>query len=414
LTSAAGERRRSPPRRALHLALFGLAVWAVALWLVFLWLHRGDPAVWQKDWYCFYTAGEAFLESGAVGTYREQCIDNYFWLYPPYALYTYAVFSLLPPLGYYGVAVVGILTLTAIGLRFLQLALDEAQRAFETLALFVASSAAFVSTIVTGQHAAVLLCGIAGALWMLNRERDVLAGAFLGILGLKPNWAAVFVVWLLVTRRWQTLGGMAAVGGLMIATTLPMGLEVWAEYLIEAPRHVRLLLEATGGALVYPAHKLVTFEAFTRSTIGLSFPSAANVAWILLETVAIVAAFVAWLSTNDARDQIAMTVLVAVGGNPYVQFYDLLVLAAPAAVWWMGRARYARAPWWTIGGAAGGLWVWSWLRITTPDAAWPSLAGGFLAVWIAAEAYRVHRASRAAPVPSSPAGGAPAADLASS
>src|SRR5690606_4162996 len=114
---------------------------------------------------------------------------------------------------------------------------------------------------VTGQHSAVLLLGIAGGLWALRENRELAAGAYFGLLGLKPNWAVFFVAWLLLTRRWRVFGAMAGVGILMILSTAPMGWDAWTAYLAAGPRAVADLLDPAVGRFDYPAHKLITIEA---------------------------------------------------------------------------------------------------------------------------------------------------------
>lgn len=378
-------------RRLLHLGLLGLGLFAVGLWLGYLWLRRDDPGTWHKDWYCFYSAGGTFLSEGARGVYVDQCIENYFWLYPPYMLYPYAVASLLAPLTFYGVLVVEILVLTGLSLRLLRRALPE-HPSFETIGLFVVGSSILLATVVTGQHSAILLAALASGLWAMRHGRPYLAGAMLGLLGIKPNWAVVFVAWLLVTRRWRELAGMASVGSVMILTTLPMGPGVWEEYLTAVPHHIGILLAQGEGGLTYPAHKLVTFEAFARSTFGALSPALGRVVWIALEVSAIAACLLVWLRAKAIEDQLATAVLVAVAANVYVEFYDALVLGLPAAVWWTGRGRYPPATWRTVGLAAAAIWAWHWIwTVGSPGPGWPSLVGGFLAVWIVAEASRVFR-----------------------
>lgn len=373
--------------KLLRLGLAGLAVAGVGLWLaLFVSEAAVRPELWQRDWYCFYSAGESFLDAGAGAAYAEACIQGYFWLYPPYLLYPYALASLVPPFAYYGVAVAAIGGLTVGALGFLKRALGGASSSYTTLALFVLASAAFNATIVTGQHSAVLLFGLAGALWAFRDGRDVAAGLFLGLLGIKPNWAAIVVVWLIVARHWRSLGAMATVGGLMILSTFPMGVDAWMRYLEAAPRWIGVLLSPDAS---YPVHKLTTFEAFSRSTLGALSPSAGTAGWIVLELLALGACIRVWIRSSDVRRQIAMTVLALAAVNLYVEFYDALVLAVPAAVWWTGRTEYPKGSWNAIAVAAGAIWAWQWLSLYAfPDAGPPSLVGGLLLIWMAAELWR--------------------------
>jgi hypothetical protein len=119
---------------------------------------------------------------------------------------------------------------TAGALILLRRSLGASHR-FETFALAVFASSAFISVFVMGQNSALILLLVAGALWALRRDREVLAGLLIGLLGFKPNWVLGFVLWLAVTRRWRTLGTVAGVGALMLASTVPMGRGVWEAFL---------------------------------------------------------------------------------------------------------------------------------------------------------------------------------------
>lgn len=376
-------------RAALHVGLLILGVSALGLWLGYLWIQRGDPITWQhREWYCFYSVGHTLLTQGPDTIYWRECSGHFFWLYPPYVLYPYALASLFPPLVIYGLVIVGIVLFTVLSLRLLSASMPEGDH-FQTLALFVIGSAALFGTFVTGQHSAILLLAVSGALWALCADRRFVAGLFLGLLGLKPNWALAFVLWLMVSRRWRTLGGMATVGAVMIVSTIPLGVDVWTDYLTAGPHWVGVLLEKGQASYAYPAHKLVTLEAFTRSTLGVFSPSAGEIAWIILEVSAIASAIVVWLRSNDVRQQVAIAVLVAIAANVYVEFYDALVLAVPAAVWWTGADLYPRLSRIAIGTAAAGIWVWQWIwAVSSPGLQWPAPVGGFLAIWIAGETWR--------------------------
>lgn len=376
---------RSRAHYWLHLGLATMAALGIGAWLSLLLFEAGsDPSLWQRDWYCLYSVGSDFLEQGAAGLYERSCADGYYWLYPPYVLYPYAAASLLPALVFYGIVVTEVILLTWVGLRLMARTLPGHTN-FETLGWFVAGSAAFNAAVVTGQHSAILMAAIAGCLYALRFNRRVLAGACLGLLGLKPNWAALFVLLLLTTRRWRVLGTMVTIGAVMILSTAPLGADIWMEYLTNTGRIIDVFLDPSVGQ---PVHKLLTFEAFTRSTLGELSSSVGVVGWIMLELFAVVSCLVVWLRSSDVRHQLAIAVLAVVAGNVYVEFYDALVLAVPAAVWWTGREDYTPSAWRWIGASAGALWLWQWLSLYAfSGPGLPSLTGGFLAIWMAAEAF---------------------------
>lgn len=388
---------RARPPAWLRVGLLVLGVGAFALWMGYVWIERQDLTVWDKDWYCFYSAGRTYLTDGARAAYVQHCNENYFWLYPPYMLYPYALLSWLPPLAAYLAVIAEIWVATLLGLRLIARSFAP-DVSTETALLFVVGSGGLLATLVVGQHSALLLLGIAGGMWAIRHDRDVLAGLSLGLLGIKPNWAIAFIAWLLVTRRWRVLGTMAAAGSVMILSTMPMGLEAWQTYFTVVPEHVRTLLNAGDVGLTYPAHKLITAEAFARSTLGGLSASLARVVWVGLELVIATACMVVWVRSSSEYDQIAVAVLAALAGNVYAEFYDTLVLAVPAAVWWARRGGRSRGTWLVTGGAAVGVWAWQWLWVLgSPGNSWPSVIGGLLVLWIAAEAVRAWRAGAQTP-----------------
>lgn len=390
MSSGSGSSRL---RVALHLGLLVLGVGAFALWLGYVWIERHDLTVWDKDWYCFYSAGKTFLAEGASQTYVRPCNENYFWMYPPYMLYPWAAVSRLAPLTVYVLVMTAVVGAATLSLGFIRATFRDVA-SIDTILLFVIGSAGLLATLVVGQHSGLLLLGAAGALWAMRSDRDLVAGAFLGLMGIKPNWAAVFVLWLLVTRRWRVLGAMAAVGGLMILSTFPMGYDAWHTYLTVVPDHVRTLLNSDVSRMTYPAHKLITAEAFARSSVGVVSPVAGTVFWLLLDVVVVAAALFVWIRSMSVADQIAVAVLAAIAANVYAEFYEALVLAVPAAVWWAGRASAPRGPWLTAGGAALAVWLTQWIwTLGSPGPGWPSVVGGLLTLWVVAVAVGTLRAS---------------------
>ena len=65
-----------------------------------------------------------------------------------------------------------------------------------------------------GQVSPVVLLGLVGFLWSLDRRRDVAAGAYLSLTAVKPQivtlvWVAL-ALWVIANRRWRVLAGAAA------------------------------------------------------------------------------------------------------------------------------------------------------------------------------------------------------------
>ena len=88
-----------------HIFFVAIALVMYGYW-VFILTQSPEPSEWQKDWHCLWSAGDAFLRGETADlyttvykpTYEESvCLDGFFWLYPPYALYFTAGLGLFSP-----------------------------------------------------------------------------------------------------------------------------------------------------------------------------------------------------------------------------------------------------------------------------------------------------------------------------
>ena len=81
--------------------------------------------------------------------------------------------------------------------------------------------------------------------------------------------------------------------------------------------------------------------------------------WVFAVAVLVVTAVLAWRTPGSPLRHLGIGVLLAVSANPYAFFYDALVLAVPATVWWAERDRWARTPWLIVGALLALTWCWS-------------------------------------------------------
>ena len=105
----------------------------------------------------------------------------------------------------------------------------------------------------------------------------------------------------------------------------------------------------------------------------------------------IVAAVVAWRAPGTPLRHLGIAVLLTVSASPYLFFYDALVLAIPATVWWAERDRWARTPWLIVGALLALTWCseqwlysWSWFASAAGIFWRPpvSIVGVTAAVWL--------------------------------
>jgi glycosyl transferase family 87 len=85
-----------------------------------------------------------------------------------------------------------------------------------------------------GQLSPVILLGLVGFLWSVERRRDFTAGAFLALTAVKPQLVALvwvpFILWVLADRKWKVLAGTAACGIASIVTAVSTNPRVFAQY----------------------------------------------------------------------------------------------------------------------------------------------------------------------------------------
>jgi hypothetical protein len=175
----------------------------------------------------------------------------------------------------------------------------------------------------------------------------------LGLLAIKPNWGIVFGLLALVRREWKGAAAMAGVVLLLCALSLPLGLQLWADFVGVSVGHSFALAG-------YETQKLITLKAFLEGTIGRG--NLAMMLWAIVAAALVVMAVLAWRATGTTLRHLGIGVLLAVAANPYAFFYDALVLAIPATAWWVERDRWARKPWLIVGGLIALMWCWEqWL-----------------------------------------------------
>ena len=104
----------------------------------------------------------------------------------------------------------------------------------EWLAAIVLSAPA-LTTIATGQSSALILLCVVGAATLWTRGQVVRACALLGLLAIKPNWGIVFGIMAIVRREWTGAAAMAGVAALLCLLTVPLGLQLWADFLGRYP-----------------------------------------------------------------------------------------------------------------------------------------------------------------------------------
>jgi arabinofuranan 3-O-arabinosyltransferase len=83
-----------------------------------------------------------------------------------------------------------------------------------------------------GQNPALTLAIVVWGWALMSRGWQTGGGMVWGLLAFKPLWAVAFLLAVVLTRRWRSCLGMIAVGAAMAAATLPfVGIEAWLDWL---------------------------------------------------------------------------------------------------------------------------------------------------------------------------------------
>ncbi|MGH9256651.1 MAG: glycosyltransferase family 87 protein [Vicinamibacterales bacterium] len=359
-----------------------LAVHAIfpAMWLIAV--ARNGPA--PNDWLHLKVVADHFMAGDWTRLYAigDQALNpGYFWRYPPFALYVVAPLAWLPEAWAYALLAGVEVAALAASLWLLRRLEPFRHRRREWL-LAIALSASALATIVTGQSSALMLLCVVAAATLWTRGQVIHACALLGLLAIKPNWGIVFGLLAIVRGEWKGAATMAGVVVLLCVLTLPLGFQVWADFVSTSMANTDILAN-------YAPQKLITLRGFLEWMLGKG--SLTLTLWAFAAAGLVVTAALAWRAPGPPLRHLGIGLLLAVAANPYASFYDALVLAVPATVWWAERDRWTRGPWLVVGTLLALAWcieqaLYSWgVLAATAGLEWlppVSVVGPVAAVWL--------------------------------
>ncbi len=179
--------------------------------------------------------------------------------------------------------------------------------------------------LMTGTVAALFLVFLTLALFFLEKRRDLLAGFFLALVILKPPLVTILVLlglWLLFSRRWRVIGGMA-LGGLSL---LVVGL-------LQDPQWLQKFLGTGDSLLGMRLGHQPTILSYTNLACGGDLNCAMT--WYALIALALVALFawILWKKHAKLTPLMAFSLALPLGMllPPYIWSYDYTLLVIPIA-----------------------------------------------------------------------------------
>jgi len=243
-------------------------------------------------------------------------LDLHSWGYPPPMLFLAIPFAWLP-------LVPGFLAWVAATSALLWIVLRAAGLPPAYAFAAVLSPAALENALI-GQNGALTTAALAGGL-LLSPRRQILAGALLGLLALKPQLGLLVPICLLARRDWRTILWTAIFGTAYCAAGLAVfGWQAWRDYLTIAGPFMRKYIDAPFGLA---AHYIMVPPFITMRAAGASLAWSYGVQAI----VTVLCAALAWWSWSrrhiDHRLPVAFVLCLAPLSTPYAHAYDLIGVA---------------------------------------------------------------------------------------
>lgn len=247
---------------------------------------------------------------------------------PPVLALLYLPLTLLPiPVAYLLTWVIGLaafVAAVALPLRGVPYA--------RTSAVLMLTFAGVITTQFEGQPYGVMLLALTLALLALAGGRPLLGGSLLGLLWLKPQYAVLFLLVLVLKRRWTEAAGMLATGLLLGMASLALvgidGARGYAELLATISefhyRWVDPFAMVNWRALVVAAWPEIP------GSVGSSIVYA-------LGGVTVLASLLAWRGEWDPRSprfplQVLALTLAGILASPHSHLHGTVFLLAPVAL----------------------------------------------------------------------------------
>lgn len=291
-------------------------------------------AFWGRDFVNLWGGGHFLREGGAasiydVAVYRDfvaslfGVVKPHNYSYPPVTFPIAELFSFLP----YGVALAA--WLLGTGALFVWAARSWWPRDWHSPWLALLTPAALVN--IWAGHYGFLIGALFLMGWQrLGERRPAEAGAWFGLMLIKPHLAALVPLVLLIRRQWLAIAaGAVTVIVLAGATIAAFGVESWRDWLIQGGGKQLSLIDAGGS--------FYGFMSTSAATAVLRFSdnmNAALAAQAILAAAAIAGLIVASLRPTPIPDLAMLTATATFLVLPYAFNYDLMVVMVAALRLW--------------------------------------------------------------------------------
>ncbi|MDE2621857.1 MAG: DUF2029 domain-containing protein [Betaproteobacteria bacterium] len=353
-SSQAGERHWLSWTRIKHYAQITLYLnILIGSSAMFYWWMTSEtrPLFITSDLAVFWIAGGLASSGHGILAYDPEQIrkilelhapliqGRYGWFYPPTFL------LIVVPMGYvsYGAAYLGFMVASVMGYWQIMKRLLPMRSALWCVAAFPG----IWINLLTGQNG-LLTGAIASAALFFLPKRQMLAGALIGLLAIKPHLAMLFPLALLAVGAWEALVVAAmTVGIFAMLSGMVLGFDTWS-YWQHSLGLARAIMEGGGTAVMMPT--AFSFLRMLHAPLAVAYAGQ-----FLVAAGAAAAVWIVWRTKVVFPVKAAALMTASLLATPYLFEYDLAWLG-PVLAWIApvayrnARYRYERelllAAWW--------------------------------------------------------------------
>jgi alpha-1,2-mannosyltransferase len=328
---------------------------------LYAWLVFATTFVWPgmiginynavgSDWMVFHAAASSYLSGHQASIYDGSAltdlINNIYiswvsaplpfrpWVYPPTYLLLIVPFGFLSFLGSF--LVFQILTSTAL---VAAIVVGAPRKAWRIAGCAILSPAAAVNA-VCGQNSVLIAALLLGGFRLL-RSHPVFAGALLGLLTFKPQFAVLAPVALVASKQWRPLSAFIASSlSLALISLMVFGFDAWAAW-------VRLTIQS----MASPSSEWIEYGriwGYSVWTCAVLLGATSNEASVLQFAAFIIslgAVGLAFARPLDVANRLAALLAATCLAAPHWSQYDAVLLAAGGLLW-LQRKPTENAPLW--------------------------------------------------------------------
>ena len=307
------------------------------------------------DFIAFYTGGNFFINGTLEkayhylpnGTFPEQLSfqvsiagenlkEHHPFVSPPFAALIFAPFSTLDYLTAYAAWMTLCLVLLATSIHLLMKEYYPL-RDTSTVNLFLGCFLFFptIGWLIYGQVTPLILFIYTTTFLALRKNRDFLAGFYLGLLAFKPQLAFPLALVLIIKGRWHAVAGGIISLGLWITVGLIYSPEAMLAYVDFSPKLFDLLRSDT-----YPTWGIHSIFGFSSLLFYNISPALSEIIYILLTCLLILFLLRLWWRTKwqPATKRWDLTIAASFSWgliiSPHLFTYDLMLLLLPFAIVW--------------------------------------------------------------------------------